>query len=114
MGLVYRRLDAKLADIELSDDEETISIALPDTSLGQDDLLAEHELSIEISGPVPTMSLWDPIPVTPITYVSRPLTPRTVRTIDLTAPNTAGPVAPVTADEGLETDVREHRRASGE
>ena len=114
MGLVYRRLDAKLADIELSDDEETISIALPDTSLGQDALLAEHELSIEISGPVPTMRLWDPIPVTPITYVSRPLTPRTVRTIDLTAPNTAGPVAPVTADEGLETDLREHRRASGE
>jgi hypothetical protein len=114
MGLVYRRLDAKLADIELSDDEETIAIALPDTSFGVDDLLAEHELSVEISGPVPTMSLWDPIPVTPITYVSRPLTPRTVRTIDLSAPQAPGPAAPVTADEGLETDVHEHRRASGE
>ncbi len=114
MGFVYRRLDSKLADIELCDDEETITIAVPDASLGQDDLLAEHELSVEISGPVPTMSLWDPIPVTPITYVSRPLTPRTVRTIDLSVPHAPGPVVPVTADEGLETDIREHRRASGE
>jgi len=114
MALVYRRLDSKLADIELCDDEETVAIALNDGSLSGDDLLAEHELSIEISGPVPTMSLWDPIPVTPITYVSRPLTPRTVRTIDLSAPHAPGPVVPVTADEGLDADVREHRRASGE
>ncbi|HEX7395963.1 MAG TPA: hypothetical protein VF312_00310, partial [Propionibacteriaceae bacterium] len=114
MALVYRRLDSKLADIELFDDEETIAIALNDGLLSGDDLLAEHELSIEISGPVPTMSLWDPIPVTPITYVSRPLTPRTVRTIDLSAPHAPGPVVPVTADEGLDADVREHRRASGE
>ena len=113
MGLVYRRLDAKLADIELADDEDTIAVALP-PALGIDDLLAEHEHSIEISGPVPTMSLWDPIPVTPITYVSRPVTPRTVRTIDLSAPQAPGPVVPVTADEGLEADLREHRRASGE
>jgi len=114
MALVYRRLDSKLADIELCDDEETVAIALNDGLLSGDDLLAEHEHSIEISGPVPTMSLWDPIPVTPITYVSRPLTPRTVRTIDLSAPHAPGPVVPVTADEGLEADVREHRRASGE
>jgi hypothetical protein len=111
---MYRRLDSELADLELSDDEDTIKIALPDGSVGVGDLLAEHELSIEISGPVPTMSLWDPIPVTPITYVSRPLAPRTVRTIDLSAPQGFGPVAPVTADEGLEAEIREHRKASGE
>jgi len=115
MGLLYRRLDSKLADVELYDDEETVAIAVNESSLGSvDDLLAEHELSIEISGPVPTMSLWDPIPVTAITYVSRPLTPRTVRTIDLSAPQAPGPVVPVTADEGLEAEIREHRRASGE
>lgn len=111
---MYRRLDAELADVELGDDEETVAIALPTASLDADDLLAEHELSIEISGPVPTMSLWDPIPVTPITYVSRPLTPRTVRTIDLSAPASPAAVVPVTADAGLETEVHEHRRASGE
>jgi hypothetical protein len=115
MALVYRRLDSKLADIELCDDEETVAITFNESLLGSDDdLLAEHELSIEISGPVPTMSLWDPIPVTAITYVSRPLTPRTVRTIDLSAPHAPGPVVPVTADEGLEAEIREHRRASGE
>lgn len=115
MALVYRRLDSKLADIELCDDEETVAIAFNEGTFGSaDDILAEHELSIEISGPVPTMSLWDPIPVTPITYVSRPLTPRTVRTIDLSAPQAPGPVVPVTADEGLDAEIREHRRASGE
>lgn len=111
---MYRRLDAELADVELADDEETVAIALPSASLDGDDALAEHELSVEISGPVPTMSLWDPIPVTPITYVSRPLTPRTVRTIDLSAPMAPAAVVPVTADEGLEAEVHEHRRASGE
>ncbi len=111
---MYTRLDAELADVELSDEEETVTIALPAGGLGVDDLLAEHELSIEISGPVPTMSLWDPIPVTPVTYVSRPLTPRTVRTIDLSAPAAPAAVIPVTADEGLETELRERRRASGE
>jgi hypothetical protein len=115
MALLYRRLDSKLADVELYDDEETVAITVNESALlSADDLLAEHELSIEISGPVPTMSLWDPIPVTAITYVSRPLTPRTVRTIDLSAPQAPGPVVPVTADEGLEAEIREHRRASGE
>ena len=45
--------------------------------------------------------LWDPVPITVPTYVSKPLAPRTVRTIDLSGPAvTAGSSIqhPVTAD----------------
>jgi hypothetical protein len=46
-------------------------------------------------------ALWDPVPITMPTYVSKPLAPRTVRTIDLSGPevNTSSrPALPVTAD----------------
>ena len=45
--------------------------------------------------------LWDPLPITVPTYVSKPLAPRTVRTIDLSGPGAASPGrpdGPVTAD----------------
>jgi len=110
---LYRRLDDELVDIELADDEATLAISLSSTPVSLDDDSSEHEHSVEISGPVPTMSLWDPIPVTAATYVSGPLAPRTVRTIDLTAP-AALTSAPVTADKGLGDGLQERRRASGE
>ena len=74
-------------------DEETVAISLS----GAD--AAEHEHSIELSVPVARpASLWDPIPITRPTYVSRPLAPRTVRTIDLSAPVPTPGRIPVTAD----------------
>ncbi len=111
---LYRRLDSELQDIELGDDEETITIALAERGavMLEQEPLFEH--SIEISGPVPTMSLWDPIPVAARTYVSRPLTARTVRTIDLSTPQPLLPLIPVTADDGLERESEQRRRASGE
>ena len=48
--------------------------------------------------------LWDPVPITVPTYVSKPLAPRTVRTIDLSGPD-ANPAptqrVPVIADAPL-------------
>jgi hypothetical protein len=46
-------------------------------------------------------TLWDPIPITMPTYVSKPLAPRTVRTIDLSGPEMSSSArhdGPVTAD----------------
>jgi hypothetical protein len=46
-------------------------------------------------------SLWDPVPITVPTYVSKPLAPRTVRTIDLSGPGGTTSTrlqVPVTAD----------------
>ncbi len=44
--------------------------------------------------------LWDPVPITMPTYVSKPLAPRTVRTIDLSGATAtaSAPAGPVTAD----------------
>ena len=74
-------------------DEETVAI-----SLTAEDVAA-HEHSVELSTPIGRVaSLWDPIPITRPTYVSKPLAPRTVRTIDLSAPVPTPGQIPVTAD----------------
>lgn len=106
-----RQLDARARLIRGGDgvDEATVAIAVLDAD---DD--AENELSVELSAPIEyTGSLWDPIPITAPTYVSRPPAPRTVRTIDLSAPVPAMSGVPVTADlpEGAVADIdRDNRR----
>lgn len=94
-------------------DEDTISLAIPEVEVD------ENEHSVELAGPVEmTGSLWDPIPITAPTYVSQPLAPRTVRTIDLSSPLAAPSGLPVTADlpEGAESDAApsDRPRAVGE
>lgn len=109
-----RELDARARLVRGGEsvDEETVAIAV--LGRGEED---ENELSIEIVAPVGHAgSLWDPIPITAPTYVSRPLAPRTVRTIDLSAPVPAAAV-PVTADlpgGPVATDDEERPRAVGE
>ncbi|WP_420174255.1 hypothetical protein [Luteococcus sp. OSA5] len=117
------RLDARLAEVEPDWREDTVSFEVPaqlrEGSLGE---AGEHstELSIEISAPIDglTGSLWDPIPITVPTYVSKPLVPRTVRTIDLSAPEPTQGIgrAPIVA-EALERDEpsdEQPRKAVGE
>lgn len=64
----------------------------------------ETERSVRLSDDPDTISsLWDPIPVTPTAYTSRPLLPRSVRTIDLSAPVSSSELrVPVTADTPVE------------
>lgn len=86
-------LDLRASRIRDCPEEETVAISL------SVDEVAEHEHSIELSMPIsPVASLWDPIPITRPTYVSKPLAPRTVRTIDLAAPVPAPGWIAVTAD----------------
>ncbi|MFT3888925.1 MAG: hypothetical protein QM713_12280 [Arachnia sp.] len=119
---MHRSLDARAAALQtgFDEDEDTIVIDLTD-----DEATSSVEISVDLSVP-PTMgALWDPIPVTPSTYVSQPLLPRTVRTIDLSAPVVAAPVVPTAdrpsadveepLDEESMSNVAEfRRRASGE
>lgn len=114
-----RDLAARARTIRGEDaDEPTISLA----GIVEDEAAADdaHEVSVELTSPVEnTGSLWDPIPITAPTYVSQPLAPRTVRTIDLAAPVASAPAVPVTADRPVDADAHdddavEHRRASGE
>lgn len=97
-------------------DEHTEPIAVVD------DAENENQHSVELTAPVhATGSLWDPIPITAPTYVSRPLAPRTVRTIDLSSPLPQRQTVPVTADlpeaaaSARHDDAASERpRASGE
>ncbi len=85
-------LARRAEEIRECPDEATVAISLSASDV------AEHEHSIELSVPVNRVaSLWDPIPITRPTYVSKPLAPRTVRTIDLSAPVLMAGI-PVTAD----------------
>jgi hypothetical protein len=96
--VMLRRLDGRYREIRQGNNESTIflsrkdfaksGIAIPPTSGTAD-----------VAGKPGT--LWDPIPITMPTYVSKPLAPRTVRTIDLSGPGTPSSArheSPVTAD----------------
>lgn len=101
---VNRMLAADRAQATFGDEELTIVIA---EAADEDtvSVVPETERSVEIAGPTPGSlgSLWDPIPVTPTTYVSRPLLPRSVRTIDLSAPVSSSELRlPVTAERPAE------------
>ena len=103
------RLDARLAELDTDCREDTMSFEVP-ADLRSGISTDSTELSIEISAPIGSMAgnLWDPIPVTVPTYVSKPLVPRTVRTIDLSAPEPSVAVSrtPVVA-EAPQADVVE-------
>ncbi|MGD7706385.1 divisome protein SepX/GlpR [Microlunatus sp. Y2014] len=94
-----RSLQARFEAITDSSDEATVF-------LRRTDVVDANEPSVGLALNVPVATshaLWDPLPITMPTYVSsRPLAPRTVRTIDLSAPEVrvAGDAAevPVTAD----------------
>ncbi|MBK8461868.1 MAG: hypothetical protein IPL36_02035 [Nigerium sp.] len=112
-----RTLDARARAILGGDavNEETVPILVLDEIVRE-----EHVHAVELTAPIAIGSLWDPLPITAPTYVSRPLAPRTVRTIDLAAPVPAASGVPVTADlpesavESGAADADGRARAVGE
>lgn len=132
MKFILRVLDQRVETIKGGWVEETLSFQIPEDlrtdRKSQPEAETEpegHEHSVELSVPIePTGSLWEAIPVTTPTYVSTPLAPRTVRTIDLSAPSAmTAPAVPVTNETQVIEDVpegqdelplSERRRAVGE
>ncbi len=101
--VMRRDLAARAERIRAAVDEETVAIAILDTG-------AEDSESIDISAPVARpASLWDPVPITAATYVSKPLAPRTVRTIDLSTPVSPTHAWPVIADAPESTSADQER-----
>jgi hypothetical protein len=96
--IMRKSLDARYREIRHGGTESTIFLSRKDfpksgievrPATGKADLAARPG------------ALWDPIPITMPTYVSKPLAPRTVRTIDLSGPGVASSArhdVPVTAD----------------
>ena len=97
--IMLRGLDARYREIRHGNDESTI-FSVEKTSPN-----STHWHMPRVARPMRRRNrgaLWDPIPITMPTYVSKPLAPRTVRTIDLSGPgatsSSAGHEGPVTAD----------------
>ena len=95
---MFRGLDARYCEIRHGDNESTIFLSRKDfAKLGA----AGHPARSTADVAAKPGTLWDPIPITMPTYVSKPLAPRTVRTIDLSGPgatSSAPHEGPVTAD----------------
>lgn len=124
-----RRLQARFDRISRGGEEATVFLTREELADGvQEQAKQENEAAARA-----TANLWDPLPITLPTYVSKPLAPRTVRTIDLSGPEVTtssrqsgglGAEVPVTADapEGAEAAATpaeedesvEFRRAAGE
>lgn len=107
--VMRRSLDTRFRDIRHGSTEQTVFLSRPEVAKK----LAEPAATKKIAPPVAQPGgLWDPVPITMPTYVSKPLAPRTVRTIDLSGPGVTSSgrhVGPVTADapERVETVARQ-------
>jgi hypothetical protein len=95
---VERRLDRLRRAIDRPAEEATVALTV-DPTLSQE--AVGEDAGLAVTGTAARLSLWDPLPVPVATYLSQPLAPRTIRTIDLAAPVPVPPVPVVTA-EGLE------------
>lgn len=103
--IMRRDLDARYRHIRQGSDESTVL-------LSRKEILRAGRTSEPVKVRTTTGALWDPVPITMPTYVSKPLAPRTVRTIDLSGPGVATPGrenAPVTADAPQRAAVAEPR-----
>ena len=94
---MLKSLDARYRDICQGSDEATVFLSRKEVR-PVDGAVASVGSKVE---PAAKSVLWEPVPITMPTYVSKPLAPRTVRTIDLSGPSvspTVRPQTPVTAD----------------
>ena len=92
-----RRRDRRLAELDHGWDDQTQLITVNQAAEGGG---GRNEMSVDLSAPLQggLASLLEPLPVTPPTYVSKPLLPRSQRTVDLSAPQGKGLGFPVTAE----------------
>jgi hypothetical protein len=102
-----RDLDARYVAICHGSDEKTVMISRKDAAESKDKKKKAKKTkdATEAEG---KPGLWDPLPITVPTYVSKPLAPRTVRTIDLSGPDVTSSgrqTVPVTADAPAEAPV---------
>jgi hypothetical protein len=108
------KLVARYRGIHHGNNESTIFLSLKDFAKGGADSYLQSgkaDLSAKQG------ALWDPIPITMPTYVSKPLAPRTVRTIDLSGADVASSAnheVPVTADAPVAVSDPSSAVAAGE
>jgi hypothetical protein len=110
--IMLKGLDARYREIRHGNNESTIFLSRKDFAKSG---LAARPSSGKTHSAERPGTLWDPIPITMPTYVSKPLAPRTVRTIDLSGPEMSSSPrheGPVTAD-GPESESESPRADAG-
>ncbi|GAB3622955.1 hypothetical protein GCM10027418_10370 [Mariniluteicoccus endophyticus] len=97
--------------------EETVVLTAGDLETVRTVPGSSKVTEVDLGAPKPSEggAIWDAVPVTAPTYVQTPTPPRTVRTIDLSAPSVPKPVTadPRSAQTAAEVEV-EHKKAVGE
>lgn len=98
VAAMHRQLDERYRQIRAGSEESTVVLNRRQVAdlISSATVQTAEQPSAKKSG-----GLWDPLPITMPTYVSKPLAPRTVRTIDLSAPELSVQLraqGPVTAD----------------
>lgn len=108
-----RSLDERYRELSLGSDEKTIFLSRKDDAPITPKVLAAATTESAKSAPG---GLWDPVPITMPTYVSKPLAPRTVRTIDLSGPGVTSSARrdPVTADAPVGATALAERESDGD
>jgi hypothetical protein len=115
--LMHKSLDKRYEAISLGSTEKTVFLAVKQVSKRGATAPTKKAKAEPAEKPG---ALWDPVPITVPTYVSKPLAPRTVRTIDLSAPSVASSARhdhPVTADAPVSAEkaaVEPRGKAEGE
>ena len=107
------RLESRYREIRHGSNESTIFLSRKDFAK----IAKDAHARVGKTDGSKTGILWDPIPITMPTYVSKPLAPRTVRTIDLSGPAVASssrPEGPVTADAPMSASDSPHATAGQE
>jgi hypothetical protein len=96
-----RGLDARYKGILLGSNEATVFLSRKDVKQAVAAAVPAARGASKSEPIVKPGGLWDPVPITLPTYVSKPLAPRTVRTIDLSGADVTSSgrqSVPVTAD----------------
>lgn len=105
VAAMHRQLDERYRQIRAGSEEATVVLNRRQVA----DLISSVTVTTgEQPAAKKTGGLWDPLPITMPTYVSKPLAPRTVRTIDLSAPELSVQLrtdGPVTADRPVPEPV---------
>lgn len=108
--VMAKRLDQRYEAIVSGGHEKTVFLGRKKVEKEIEKVAAAEQAT---AAPKPVRNaLWDPVPITMPTYVSKPLAPRTVRTIDLSGPQVATPAHPVTADAPEQPEVAAEARDS--
>jgi hypothetical protein len=104
VAAMHHQLDDRFQRIRAGSEESTVVLNRRQIA----DLISGAESADAQKPARKSGGLWDPLPITMPTYVSKPLAPRTVRTIDLSAPELSVQVrteGPVTADRPMPEPV---------